>query len=118
MARKKPNVIYTTSDDDMARIRDAARAAQRPLPVRSLPAAEQTAHIRRETKGRGGKTVTIIDGLQLSDDDLQALARQLKQACGVGGSLDARAIVIQGDKRPQIVAELQRLGYKTKLVGG
>lgn len=118
MTRKRPNVIYSTDDDELNNIRAAARAAQKPLPVRSLPAAEQTARIRRESKGRGGKTVTVIDGLQLADDDLQALAKRLKQACGAGGTVDERAIVIQGDKRPQIVAELQKLGYKTKLTGG
>ena len=45
------------------------------------------AELMRERKGRGGKTVTVIAGLQLSDDDLKALAKQLKQQCGSGGAV-------------------------------
>lgn len=88
------------------------------LQTRSLPASQQTASIRRETKGRGGKTVTVVYGLQLSPDDLKALATQLKQACGVGGTIKETAIEIQGDQRDKIAARLKVLGYKTKFIGG
>jgi translation initiation factor 1 len=85
---------------------------------KSLPPQEQTAAIRRETKGRGGKTVTVVYNLQLTPDDLKFLARQLKQACGTGGTVKDDTIEIQGDHRETITAHLRRMGYKTKLTGG
>lgn len=115
MPTKKPPLVYSTDSDEMERIRAAARAAQRPIPVHSLPPERQTAHLRREKKGRGGKTVTVIDNLQLSDQDLKELARALKQACGVGGSVEGRTVIMQGDLRDRIAAELTRLGYRTKI---
>jgi translation initiation factor 1 len=85
---------------------------------RSLPPQEQTAGIRREKKGRGGKTVTVIVGLQLSDQDLKFLSKQLKQACGTGGTIKEGTIEIQGDQREKVAERLKQLGYKTKFIGG
>ncbi len=85
---------------------------------RSLPPEEQTAAITRERKGRGGKTVTVISGLQLKPEDMKNLAKQLKQACGTGGTVKEKTIEIQGDHRDQVAEELRRLGYKTKFAGG
>lgn len=88
-----------------------------PKPKR-LPPQQQTAAIRREKQGRGGKTVTVVRDLQLSPDDLKALAKQLKQACGTGGTVKEGVIEIQGDHREKIAATLRSLGYKTKFSGG
>jgi len=85
---------------------------------RSLPPQEQTASIRRETKGRGGKTVTVVYGLQLSAEDARELARQLKQACGTGGTVKEDAIEIQGDHREKVKAALEQAGYVVKFAGG
>ncbi len=67
--------------------------------------------IARETKGRRGKTVTVISGLGLDDDGLAGLAAELKKACGVGGSSGDGVIVIQGDKQDAIAALLKKKGY-------
>jgi translation initiation factor 1 len=83
-----------------------------------LPPEQQTARIRREKKGRGGKTVTVIMNLQLTPADMKALAKQLKQACGVGGSVKGDTIEIQGDNREKVAARLKQIGYSTKFVGG
>jgi len=72
----------------------------------------------RETKGRGGKAVTVITGLPLSDDAMKTLASQLKKRCGVGGSLKDGTIEIQGDQRDTLKSELEKLGYRVKLAGG
>ena len=76
------------------------------------------AHIQREKKGRRGKTVTVIQNLQLSADDIKSLSKRLKQACGSGGTVKDGAIEIQGDHRDKVAAELGALGYKTKFTGG
>lgn len=74
--------------------------------------------IRRETKGRGGKTVTVIEGVPLPPAELKALAKSLKKRCGVGGSIREDIIEIQGDARDTAKIELERLGYQVKLAGG
>ena len=74
--------------------------------------------IRRETKGRGGKTVTVIDGIPLAPAELKALARELKKRCGVGGSSDSERIEIQGDFREVLQRELEARGFTVKLAGG
>ncbi len=86
--------------------------------MRSLPPEQQEAHIRRETKGRGGKTVTVVRNLRLSPDDLKALGRHLRQACGSGGTVKDGEIEIQGDHRERVKAALEELGYRVKLTGG
>ena len=74
--------------------------------------------VRRETKGRGGKTVTVVDGVPLAGNALKELARALKKRCGVGGSTRDEVIEIQGDFRELVKQELERRGYTVKLSGG
>lgn len=76
------------------------------------------ARIRRETKGRGGKAVTVIDGLPLASDELKKLAKKLKQRCGVGGAVKALSIEIQGDQRETCREVLEEQGFRCKLAGG
>jgi translation initiation factor 1 len=72
----------------------------------------------RETKGRGGKAVTVVRGLALSDEALAALARKLKAACGSGGTVKDGAVEVQGDHAEKVVAWLQGQGYTVKRAGG
>jgi translation initiation factor 1 len=74
--------------------------------------------IRRETAGRNGKGVTTLSGFALPDAELQALAKQLKQLCGTGGTVKNWIIEIQGDQRDKLKAELEKRGFKVKLAGG
>jgi translation initiation factor 1 len=74
--------------------------------------------VRRETKGRGGKTVTAVSGVELANDGLRELAKDLKQRCGTGGAVKDGVIEIQGDHRTTIVAALEARGYEVKLAGG
>lgn len=74
--------------------------------------------VRRETKGRGGKTVTSVSGIELASDGLRDLAKDLKQRCGTGGAVKEGVIEIQGDHRTTIVAALEARGYEVKLAGG
>ena len=74
--------------------------------------------IIRETKGRGGKTVTIISNIQSHDIQLKELAKQLRERCSAGGTVKENEIVIQGDHRQVILEELLKQGYKAKFSGG
>ena len=69
-------------------------------------------------KGRKGKTVTTLSGFQLDDDELKDLATQLKRRCGTGGSVKDGVIIIQGDHRNTLIAELKNRGFKAKIAGG
>jgi translation initiation factor 1 len=74
--------------------------------------------VRRDRKGRGGKTVTVIDGVRGSEEELSTLAQQLKKMCGAGGTVKDGTIEIQGDHREKVMAKLSTLGYKVKRAGG
>ena len=74
--------------------------------------------VGRETQGRNGKAVTVVSGLPLLPDELKALAKELKQRCGTGGTVKDGVLEIQGDHRDLIVEELARRGYDAKRSGG
>ncbi|MDH3521308.1 MAG: translation initiation factor Sui1 [Myxococcales bacterium] len=74
--------------------------------------------VRREVKGRRGKTVTTISGLPLAADALRALAAELKRSCGTGGSVVDGVIEIQGDHRERLVSELEARDYRVRRAGG
>ena len=84
----------------------------------SVPRGDGIVRVRRETGGRGGKTVTAIYGVALADERLKELAGALKRLCGTGGTVKDGTIEIQGDHRDKIVAALEQQGYTVKLAGG
>jgi predicted translation initiation factor SUI1 len=77
-----------------------------------------TVKVGRETAGRRGKGVVTIFDVPLDENGLRELAGLLKQRCGTGGTVKDGRIEIQGDQRERVVAELERLGYQVKRVGG
>ncbi len=77
-----------------------------------------TLKVGRETAGRRGKGVTTIFDMPFGEAKVQELAGILKQRCGTGGTVKGGRIEIQGDQRERIIAELEKLGYKVKRVGG
>jgi len=85
---------------------------------KSLPPQQQTAYLHRDSKGRGGKSVTLIKNLVLSEEDMKSLAKKIKQGCGVGGTVKDGVIEIQSEQREKISGILQKLGYKVKIAGG
>lgn len=74
--------------------------------------------VQRETKGRKGKGVTLITGLPLTETELKALAKRLRQQCGTGGTVRDGIVEIQGDQRDRLVTLLREAGYEAKTAGG
>jgi translation initiation factor 1 len=83
----------------------------------TLPPAQQTLYLALERHG-GGKVATVVSNFIGKEEDLQALGKQLKTKCGVGGSVKDGIILIQGDNRDKAITYLQSVGYKTKKKGG
>jgi translation initiation factor 1 len=74
--------------------------------------------VGRTSKGRSGKTVTQITGLQLTPSELRDLTKELKRRCGAGGTVKEGVIEIQGDKRDILYEELISRDFKVKRTGG
>jgi len=79
----------------------------------TLSPKQQKLKVKLETKHRGGKTVTLVTGFIGSDDDLQALGKNLKNYCGTGGSAKDGEIIIQGDQRDKILQWLLKHDYSS-----
>ncbi len=74
--------------------------------------------LKRETKGRKGKGVTLVTGVPLAEAELKKLAKTLKQKCGVGGALKDGVIEIQTDDRDKLKQLLEAQGFTVKVAGG
>jgi len=71
-------------------------------------------HLSLETKGRRGKAVTLISGLQHNPATMKDIARKLKEHCGTGGTVKERTIELQGDQRERAKAILEKMNYTVK----
>lgn|SRR5574343_721691 len=81
--------------------------------IETLEPKFQKLIIRLETKQRGGKKATLVSGFVGKNDDLETLAKQLKNHCGTGGSVVDGEILIQGEQIKKVKEFLQAKGYKT-----
>lgn len=91
-------------------------ALERAVP--DLPPNQQDLRVQASRKGRKGKTVTVISGIQHSPDQLKSLAKKLKAQCGSGGTVKDDTIEIQGDHAQKLVEVLKDMGYGAKVSGG
>jgi translation initiation factor 1 len=78
----------------------------------------RTIYIKREVKGRSGKTVTTVNCTNWPEDRIKELAAELKKYCGSGGSVKKGIIILQGDQRQKIFPFLTDNGYQVILAGG
>jgi translation initiation factor 1 len=85
---------------------------------KTVPQGDGIVRLKRETKGRKGKGVTLITGVPADFEGLKSLSKSLKQKCGTGGTVKNGVIEIQGDHRDLLEVELTKRGYKVKRAGG
>jgi translation initiation factor 1 len=83
-----------------------------------IPEGDGIVRLKRETKGRKGKGVTLVEGVLLTSGDLKKLAKELKNKCGTGGTVKDGIIEIQGDHRDLLLDVLTAKGYTVKKAGG
>lgn len=76
------------------------------------------ARVRIERQGRGGKVVTVVDGLPGHPARIEEIAKTLKSRCGAGGTVKGRVVEIQGDHRDRVIEALATLGVAAKRAGG
>jgi translation initiation factor 1 len=98
--------------------RPAAQCACKGANGRPLRPDAGVVRVSRQTQGRGGKVVSVISGLPLAPDALEALAKALKRRCGSGGTVRDGVIEIQGEHRDRLVEELVQRGFQAKRAGG
>ncbi len=114
-------IVYTTDVGErcpncLRPVRECV--CRRGTPGKAKATGDDSVRVSRETQGRKGKGVTVITGLGLPPNELDALATELKKRCGSGGSVENGRIEIQGDHRDRLVEELIRRGWKAKRAGG
>ena len=86
--------------------------------ARIAPLGDGVVKVSRQTKGRGGKSVTMVTGVALATDALAVLGKQLRTACGCGGTVKDGVIEVQGDNCEKVMEALRKQGYSPKRGGG
>lgn len=115
--RRTGGMVYST---ELGRTCPQCRKALDLCSCRSgtAPLGDGRVRVGQTSKGRGGKTVTIVSGLPLALGEMEALATRLKKRCGTGGTIRDGTIEIQGEHRDGIIEFLRSLGYQPKPTGG
>jgi len=113
MPGDKTRLVYSTEQNVPKKERSAA-----PDPRQTGASSELKIRVRLDRKGRGGKSVTVIEGLRISSRDRESLLKQLKTHLGTGGSVKDDVLEIQGDHCDAVMASLQQSGYGPKRAGG
>lgn len=116
-------LVYSTEQGQVGKAMDVGAKKKKVRKQASSAAViknpnKQGVRIRRESKGRGGKMVCIVDGLSLQDKDLKILLKKLKAKLGTGGAIKNSMLEIQGDHREKLLLLLEKEGIKAKLAGG
>jgi translation initiation factor 1 len=115
MATNRPKTLHSL--EDLSRLLPAAAAASVEVASdvqRSHDGKGKSARVSLDTRGRKGKTVTVVTGLHHNPQTLEDIARVLKQHCGAGGTVKDGVIEIQGDNRARVTEKLRALNYLIK----
>lgn len=112
------NRVYSTDQGRICPSCNQAKTSCRCKAAAVQDKGDGIIRIRRETKGRKGAGVTIIDGLVLEASEMKKLVKKIKQNCSSGGAIKDGSVEIQGEHRESIKALLEKSGYTVKLSGG
>ena len=122
MTQRKPGtggLVYSTEGGRMCpACRQPLNACICAVQTKTAPRGDSAVRVSRETKGRGGKAVTLVRGLPLDDAALAALGKRLRTACGAGGTVKDGVLEVQGDHVERVLAWLQQDGFAAKRAGG
>ncbi|RTL52107.1 MAG: translation initiation factor Sui1 [Rhodocyclaceae bacterium] len=118
MQGKGSGLVYSTEHGRMCGDCRQPLAACTCKQQKAAPITDGIVRVSLETKGRKGKGVTLVKGLGMDDDALAQLAKQLKAACGSGGTVKDGVIEIQGDHCERIMETLKQKGLTVKRAGG
>jgi translation initiation factor 1 len=112
---KNPRKTLSSLSDLGQLLSDSERKqlASEPKP-RQHDGKNKTVRVITDSRGRKGKTVTIVEGLQHNPATMEEIARILKQHCGAGGTVKAGTIEIQGDQRERVAEKLRAMNYVVK----
>lgn len=113
MPEEKSKLVYST-DKLISRKEKPVENSVKP----KLNPAHQKVIVRLDRKGRGGKSVTVIEGLQIPRKDREALLKELKAGLGTGGTVKDTSLEIQGDHCDALITALTKMGYRPKRSGG
>jgi translation initiation factor 1 len=117
MKRTNSGLVYSTDGGRMCP--DCRRpVASCACKTSVVPAGDGIARVSRQTKGRGGKSVTVVNGLALDAAALAALGKLLRTACGSGGTVKDGVIAVQGDHCDLVMEVLGKHGHTAKRAGG
>ena len=105
--KKRINVVYSTNPDFTYEYNETSE------PETLIP-EKQNLRVVIDSKQRGGKTVTLVQGFIGKEDDLKELGKLLKNKCGVGGSIKDGEIIIQGALKDKVLAILKEHHYRAK----
>ena len=111
----RARLVYSTASGRLCPkcgwpVADCRCAERRDEPV----PAQVSVHLRLEKSGRGGKSVTVIDGLPKNRALLRELVAELKRSCGSGGTATETTVEIQGDQREKIRPSLAARGWRVR----
>jgi len=110
-------LVYSTDSGRMCPVCRQSMA-QCSCKAAALPTGDGIVRVSRETKGRGGKAVTVVKGVLLDMAALAELGKQLKAACGTGGTVKDGVIEVQGDHCERVIELLKARGHTVKRAGG
>ena len=112
-------LVYSTDSGRMCPVcRQPLAACVCAANAAKAPAGDGIVRVSRETKGRGGKAVTVVRGVPLDEAALAVLGQRLRRACGAGGTAKNGVIEVQGDHADRLVEALKAEGYVVKRAGG
>jgi translation initiation factor 1 len=118
MRSSKGGLVYSTDSGRMCPVCRQPVLSCQCRSSKPAPASDGVVRVSRETKGRAGKGVTVVKGLALDAAALAVLGKQLKTACGSGGTVKDGVIEVQGDHCERVMEALKAQGFVVKRAGG